>query len=149
MAGDIVAHNMLAPSYPGYLLLQANLRGRAKLRFMTGLAIKMANTVGRGKVPRYQEMLGEFLGWNELADGLIEATARETQRHAEEAFQLQTDSSFNLIDTAKETASLFGSTSRGMVGISMLRFFLPMVNTNTRSQGTKQSVNTARASPSS
>ena len=129
IAGDIVAHNMLAPSYPGYLLLQANIRGRAKLRFMTGLAIKMANTLGRAQLPRYREMIGEFLGWNELADGLVEATAREVERHAEDEFLLQTDSSFNLIDTAKETASLFGSPNRGMVGISMLRFFLPMVNT--------------------
>jgi aromatic ring hydroxylase len=49
--------------------------------------------------------------------------------HAGEEFAKQTDPNFVLEDVARETASLFASPSRGMVGVSMLRFFLPEVNT--------------------
>ena len=126
---DIVAYNMMAPSFPGYLLLQANARGRAKLRFMTGLACKMADVLGRSELPHYQQLLGEFLALNEIADGLVEASARELVVHAQEEFAKQTDPGFVLEDVARETASLFASPNRGMVGISMLRFFLPEVNT--------------------
>ncbi|WP_448511102.1 4-hydroxyphenylacetate 3-hydroxylase family protein [Immundisolibacter sp.] len=126
---DVAAYNMCGPSFPGYLLLQANLRGRAKLRFMTGLACKVADVLGRSELPRYQELLGEMLGMCEMADGLIEGTAHEVVRHAQEEFAKQTDPDFNLIDVWKETAALFASPNRGMAGITMLRFFLPYVNT--------------------
>ncbi|RLA03556.1 MAG: hypothetical protein DRQ60_09680 [Gammaproteobacteria bacterium] len=129
IAGDLVAHNMLAASFPGYLALQANIRGRAKLRFMIGLAVKMAKTLGRSELPRYRELIGEMLGFSELADGLVEATAREVQRNAVEEMAKQHDPNFNLVDVAKETAMLFGSVDRGMVGLASLRFFMPMVNT--------------------
>ncbi|MGK2942419.1 MAG: 4-hydroxyphenylacetate 3-hydroxylase family protein [Immundisolibacter sp.] len=126
---DLVAYNMMAPSFPGYLLLQANLRGRAKLRFMTGLACKMADVLGRSELPHYQQLLGEFLALNEIADGLVEASASEVVVNAQEEFAKQADPNFVLEDVARETASLFASPNRGMVGISMLRFFLPEVNT--------------------
>jgi 4-hydroxyphenylacetate 3-monooxygenase/anthranilate 3-monooxygenase (FAD)/4-hydroxyphenylacetate 3-monooxygenase len=85
--------------------------------------------LGRSELPRYQELLGEFLALNEIADGLVEASARELVVHAQEEFAKQTDAGFVLEDVARETASLFASPNRGMVGISMLRFFLPEVNT--------------------
>ncbi len=129
VAGDILAHNMMGPSFPGYLALQANIRGRAKFRFMIGLAVKMAKTLGRSELPRYRELIGEMLGFSELADGLVEASAREVQRAAESEIAKQTDPGFNLVDSAKETAALYGSVERGMVGLSSLRFFMPLVNT--------------------
>ena len=129
IAGDIVAHNMMGPSYPGYLALQANIRGRAKLRFMTGLASKVATTLGRGEMPRYRELLGELMGLNELADGLVEASAREVIRHAQEETAHARDPAFRLTDQAGETAAVFASMSRSMVSMAMLRFFLPLVNT--------------------
>jgi len=129
IAGDITAHNMMGPSYPGYLALQAAIRGRAKLRFMTGLAVKIAKTLGRSEVPRYRELIGEVLGYNELADGLVEAIGHEVQRNAVEEVARQNDPDYNLIDLARETGMLFASPKRGMVGMSTLRFFMPFVNT--------------------
>lgn len=128
VAGDLVAHNMMGPSYPGYLMLQANIRGRAKLRFMTGLAIKMAKTLGRSELPRYRELLGEILAFNEIADGLVESTAREVQRNAMDEVAKQSDPGFQLTEVAKEMSYIFASPDRGMVGMSTLRFFMPKAN---------------------
>lgn len=128
-AGDLVAHNMMGPSFPGFLALQACIRGRAKLRFMTGLASKLAKTVGRDKMPRYQEILGELMGFNELADGLIEGTAREVLRNAQEVQKKNTEASGGLTDKFGEVAGIYANPDRSNVGMSMLRFFLPVVNT--------------------
>lgn len=128
-AGDLVAHNMMGPSFPGYLALQACIRGRAKLRFMTGLASKLAKTVGRDKMPRYQEILGELMGFNELADGLIEGAAREVLRNAQDVVAKNADPMLKLTDEFGAVAGIYANPNRSNVSMSMLRFFLPVVNT--------------------
>ena len=128
VAGDIVAHNTMMPMYPGYLALQANIRGRGKLRFMTGLASKMANVVGRSEVQRYQEMIGELIGLNELADGLVTACAQEVTERSVQELTRQTDPKFDLQDIAKQAMTAFGSPGQSNVAMAMLRFFVPQVN---------------------
>ena len=129
VAGDLLAHNTMMPMYPGFLALQANIRGRAKLQFMTGLASKMANVVGRNAQPRYQELIGELLGLNELADGLIQACASEVLQRARDEKARQTDPDFNLGAMASRMMEIFGSPDEGLVSMAMLRFFVPQVNT--------------------
>lgn len=128
VAGDIVAHNAMMPMYPGYLALQANIRGRGKLRFMTGLASKMANVIGRSEVQRYQEMLGELFALNELADGLIDACAEEVRDRSAEELARQTDPTFNLQEVAGKLMAVFGSPGKSNIAMAMLRFFVPQVN---------------------
>lgn len=78
VAGDIRAYNNLIGAFPGHVGLQAVIRGTEKLRFMTGLACKLAGVSGRNQMARYQEMLGELVGYVEIAEGMIAATANET-----------------------------------------------------------------------
>ncbi len=80
IAGDIRAYNTMIIAFPGHVGLQAVIRGTEKLRFMTGLACKLAQVSGRHKMPRYQEMLGELVGYVQIAEGLIAAAANETLR---------------------------------------------------------------------
>ncbi|MBL4622715.1 MAG: hypothetical protein JKY89_09990 [Immundisolibacteraceae bacterium] len=127
VAGDILPHNLMMPSYPGFLSLQANIRGRAKLRFMTGLASKMANSLGRNKQARYQEMIGELLSFCEIADGLISASADEVLRNFLAAQRNNNNPDFVLPDNPD--AALFSIPNSGMVAMSALRTFFPMVNT--------------------
>jgi len=47
---------------------------------------------------------GRILALNEIADGLVEASARELVVHAQEEFAKQTDPGFVLEDVARETA---------------------------------------------
>lgn len=77
VAGDIRAYNQMIVAFPGHVTLQAVIRGTEKLRFMTGLACKIATVSGRNLMPRYQEMLGELVGYVEIAEGMIAATANE------------------------------------------------------------------------
>ncbi len=126
-AGDLLAHNLMMPSYPGLLALQANIRGRAKLRFMTGLISKMANALGRNKAPRYQEMIGELLSFGELADGLISASADEVLRNCIAAEEKNNDPDFQL--PQDPNVALFSIPNSGMVAFSALRTFFPFVNT--------------------
>jgi len=126
-AGDLLPHNLMMPSYPGFLSLQANIRGRAKLRFMTGLVSKMANSLGRNKQARYQEMIGELLSFNEIADGLISASADEVLRNTIAAQGKNNDPDFQLPDDPN--AAMFSIPNSGMVALSTLRTFFPYVNT--------------------
>jgi len=127
VAGDPLAHNLMMPSYPGFLALQANIRGRAKLRFMTGLVSKMANALGRNKQARYQEMIGELLSFCELADGLISASANEVLLNSIAAKAKNSDPDFRLSNEPEK--ALFSIPNNGMVAMSTLRTFFPMVNT--------------------
>lgn len=120
VAGDLDAYNAMTPNFPGYLALQAVIRGAAKLNFLIGVAAKVARAVGRSEMPRYQEMVGELIGYAELAEGLIEATAREVHANAT---QHQTGRVAGHVDGA-----LFTSPERGMVGISAIRMFYTQVN---------------------
>jgi aromatic ring hydroxylase len=76
-ARDVDTYNLISPSIPGFLLLQAAIRGVVKLRFMTGVANLVAKAVGRSEMPRYQAMLGALVANVEIAEGLLTSVAHE------------------------------------------------------------------------
>ncbi len=125
--GDVDTYNLASPAYPGYLLLQAAIRGTAKLRFVAGLCALVAETNGRSKVTRYQEMVGELLGFLEIAEGLVVAIAHEVVKNAQNPLQ---------VDAAPEEdaravpglATFFGGHGRTALGITAIRLFYPMVH---------------------
>ena len=59
VAGDLTAYNDLVPSVPGLTFLQAATRGLVKLRFLIGLAARLAEAIGRNSDPHHQRRLGE------------------------------------------------------------------------------------------
>jgi 4-hydroxyphenylacetate 3-monooxygenase oxygenase component len=120
VAGDIETYNLLLPAFPGYLMLQGVIRGAAKLRFLTGLAGLVAESVGRTQVPRYQEMLGELVGLVELAEGLVEATADQVTWKANHPMVSQNDV---LASTANNLGNV--RTSRGFLGLAAIQMFFP------------------------
>jgi 4-hydroxyphenylacetate 3-monooxygenase oxygenase component len=83
IARDVEIANAFLPSLPGYVSLQAVIRGATKLRFLTGLACLVADTVGRSSIPRYQEMIGELVGFVEMADGFVTAAAHDALFNAQ------------------------------------------------------------------
>ena len=127
-ARDVETHNLMAPAFPGYLILQAVIRGTVKLRFLTGLACLVAQAVGRAEVPRYQEMLGEIIGSVELAEGLLTATAHDVLYNANHplgAEEAQADVSATSRGVMPGLGTLFGVAGRGMVGVTAVRLFFP------------------------
>ena len=131
-ARDVETHNLMAPAFPGYVALQAVIRGTVKLRFLTGLANLVARAVGRTEMPRYQEMLGELIGSVELAEGLLTATAHDVLYNAnhplgaEEARAVTAAVSRGVMPGL---GTLFGVAGRGMVGITAVRLFFPQALT--------------------
>ena len=76
--GDIEVWSYIFSSRtPGYALLQAVIRGTVKLRFLTGLACHLAETIGRAEAPHFQAQLGELVAYTELLGGLIRTLAEE------------------------------------------------------------------------
>ncbi len=76
--GDIEAWSYIFSAHvPAYALLQAVIRGTVKLRFLTGLACHVAETIGRSEAPHFQAQLGELVANAELLGGLIRALAGE------------------------------------------------------------------------
>lgn len=76
--GDIGAWSYIFSAHvPAYALLQAVIRGTVKLRFLTGLACHIAETIGRNEAPHFQAQLGELVANAELLGGLIRALAQE------------------------------------------------------------------------
>ena len=127
-ARDVETYNLMAPAFPGYLTLQAVIRGTVKLRFLTGLACLVARAVGRTEMPRYQEMLGELVGSVELAEGLLTATVHDViynANHPLGAEEARTDSSASSRGVIPGLGMLFGVSGRGMVGITAIRLFFP------------------------
>lgn len=120
VAGDLDTYNTMTPNFPGYLALQAVIRGAGKLNLLIGIASTVAQAVGRSQLPRYQELIGELIGYAELAEGLIEATAREVYTNAVGAGSRPA--------VGHSQGALFTSPDRGMVGISAIRMFYPKVN---------------------
>ena len=53
VAGDLTAYNDLVHSGPGLTLLQATTRGLVKLRFLIGLAARLAEAIGRDSDPHH------------------------------------------------------------------------------------------------
>lgn len=74
---DIEAANAFFVHMPGYALLQAVTRGMVKLRFLSGLACSLAETIGRADTLHIQAQLGELVASAELAGGLVGAALRE------------------------------------------------------------------------
>lgn len=143
-ARDIEIHNLIAPAFPGYTILQAVIRGAVKLRFLTGLACLVAQTIGRTEMPRYQEMLGELVGLVELAEGLITASARDVLYNANHPLGHEGEKA-DVAATSRGVVpglgTLFGVAGRGMVGITAVRLFFPQAMT--------QAINTLRLMGSS
>jgi aromatic ring hydroxylase len=143
-ARDIETHNLMGPAFPGYLILQAAIRGTVKLRFLTGLACLVARANGRAEMLRYQEMLGELLASVELAEGLLTATAQSVLYNANHPLgseEAQADASGASRGVIPGRGMLFGVSGRGMVGITAIRFFFP--------QALTQAANTIRMMGSS
>lgn len=131
-ARDIEIHNLIAPAFPGYLTLQAVIRGTVKLRFLTGLACLVAQAVGRTAMPRYQEMLGELIGSVELAEGLVTATAHDVLYNANHPLGEEGESEGGAEASRgviPGLGTLFGVSGRGMVGITAVRLFFPQALT--------------------
>lgn len=128
VARDVMVYNMMGPSYPGFLALQAIIRGQAKLRFMIGIASKMLDVLGRDDQPHYRSMVGEMCAYDEMASGLIESTAREVLTNVGTEASRAADPEFSLEDRFKDMSALFAAPDRGMVGMSTLRFFVPQMN---------------------
>ncbi|HEV8716786.1 MAG TPA: 4-hydroxyphenylacetate 3-hydroxylase N-terminal domain-containing protein [Candidatus Binatia bacterium] len=131
-ARDVETHNLMAPAFPGYLILQAVIRGTVKLRFLTGLACLVARAVGRTEIPRYQEMLGELIGSVELAEGLLTATAHDVLYNANHplgAEEARADASAASRGVMPGLGTLFGVAGRGMVGVTAVRLFFPQAMT--------------------
>ena len=95
---------------------------------MIGLASKMADVLGRAEQSHYRAMIGEMCAFDEMADGLIEASAREVLANVEQEAMRAADPAYNLTDRFRDTAALFAAPDRGMVGMATLRFFLPYGN---------------------
>ncbi len=125
--GDIETYNLVSPAYPGYLLLQAAIRGTAKLRFVAGLCALVAETNGRSEVTRYQELVGELLGFLEIAEGLVVAIAHEVVNNAQNPLQPDAEAREDA-RAVPGLATLFGGHGRTALGITAIRLFFPMVH---------------------
>lgn len=75
-ARDIETYNLSFGGVRGVNSMQVLVRPVAKLRFMTGLACLVANSVGRQEVQRYQEMIGEMVANVDLAELMLYGAAR-------------------------------------------------------------------------
>jgi 4-hydroxyphenylacetate 3-monooxygenase/anthranilate 3-monooxygenase (FAD)/4-hydroxyphenylacetate 3-monooxygenase len=75
--GDIDACNYLLQNAPGYAALQGVIRGTVKMKFLTGLACYLAETIGRSELLHVQAQLGELVAYTEMLGGLIANAAAE------------------------------------------------------------------------
>ncbi len=74
---DIEIFNRILINRPGYTQLQAVIRGLAKLKLLTGLALHIAETIGRADALHVQAQIGELVANVELVAGLVRAGADE------------------------------------------------------------------------
>ena len=128
MYGDIALYNLTSPAYPGYLLLQAVSRATAKLRFAAGVCALVAETNGRSSITRYQELVGELLGFLEIAEGLIVAVAHEVGNNWENPLPVPDGSQTSPVAAVPGLATLFGGVGRTSLGITTIRLFFPLVH---------------------
>ena len=127
--GDIETYNLTSPAYPGYLLLQAMCRATAKLRFAAGMCALVAETNGRSGIARYQEMVGELLGFLEIAEGLVVAVAHEVLNNLQHPLAVPDAASGpREVASVAGLATLFGGVGRTAQGISAIRLFFPLVH---------------------
>jgi 4-hydroxyphenylacetate 3-monooxygenase len=74
---DIEIFNGILLNRPGYTQLQAVIRGLAKLKMLTGLALHIAEAIGRDDALHVQAQIGELVANVELVTGLVRAGAEE------------------------------------------------------------------------
>src|SRR5216684_4731342 len=74
---DIETYNGVMQRLPGYAMLQGAVRGMVKLRFLAGLACRVAEAIGRSDAIHVQAQLGELVANAELVAGLVRAGAAE------------------------------------------------------------------------
>jgi 4-hydroxyphenylacetate 3-monooxygenase oxygenase component len=75
--GDIEIFNSVLTRTPGYAPLQATIRGMVKLRFLAGLAMRIAEAIGRTDLLHVQAQIGELVANAELVSGLVRAGIQE------------------------------------------------------------------------
>ncbi len=78
--GDIETFNSILARTPGYAQLQGTIRGMVKLRFLAGLALHLAEAIGRSDLMHVQAQIGELVANAELVSGLVRAGAQEVTR---------------------------------------------------------------------
>ncbi|MGD0118310.1 MAG: 4-hydroxyphenylacetate 3-hydroxylase N-terminal domain-containing protein [Candidatus Binatus sp.] len=88
--GDIEASNSFLMHGAGHAVLQGAIRGIVKLRFMTGLACRVAEAIGRASAPHVQAQLGELVAKVELGNGLLQAAAQEVAGASGKGMSLRT-----------------------------------------------------------
>ncbi len=125
---DIEIYNLTSPAYPGYLLLQAAVRATAKLQFVAGVCALVAETNGRAAISRYQELVGELLGFLEIAEGLIDAIGQEVVRNVHNPLLPGAAEAEERKAAVPGLATLFGGVGRTALGITTIRLFFPMVH---------------------
>jgi len=74
---DIEIYNTIMMRRLGFTQLQACIRGLAKLKFLTGLACQIAETIGRTEAIHVRAQLGELVANVELLKGLVRNGATE------------------------------------------------------------------------
>ena len=97
------------------------------MRFVAGLCALVAETNGRSEIARYQELVGELLGFLEIAEGLIVAIGHEVVRNVDHPL----DPDAAPADDARAVpglATLFGGHGRTALGITAIRLFFPLVH---------------------
>jgi 4-hydroxyphenylacetate 3-monooxygenase oxygenase component len=82
---DIETYNGVMQRLPGYAMLQGVIRGMVKLRFLAGLACRVAEAIGRADAIHVQAQLGELVANAELVAGLVRAGAAEVVAGATKA----------------------------------------------------------------
>ncbi len=75
--GDIDVFNRMLARTPGYAVLQGTIRGMVKLRFMAGLALHIAEAIGRSDLLHVQAQIGELVANAEIVAGLVRAATQE------------------------------------------------------------------------
>src|SRR5271154_4350707 len=78
--GDIETYNSILARTPGYAQLQGTIRGMVKLRFLAGLAIRLAEAIGRSDLLHVQAQIGELVANAEVVSGLVRAGTHEVTR---------------------------------------------------------------------
>lgn len=129
-ARDVDTYNLISPSLPGFLLLQAAIRGVVKLRFMTGVAGLVAKAVGRSEMPRYQEMLGALVANVEIAEGLLTSIAHEIWNNVRQSTIGKAPGTETPAATfIPGVGSMYGVPGKTLVGLTTIRIFLPQAHT--------------------
>jgi len=128
-ARDVDTYNLISPSIPGFLLLQAAIRGVVKLRFMTGVASLVAQAVGRSEMPRYQEMIGALVANVELAEGLLTAIAHEIWNNQRQLAAGTPEKATSAASFIPGVGSMYGVPGKTLIGLTTIRIFLPQAHT--------------------